>query len=104
MNYTGRTLRDEDVRQSNGDNTINPIIPSIHNNAIASPPILISFLFCSQYHFAIIPFNLTKIYPSYNKLNVVNHFHIMQQHMQSYSTVTTSNNEPTTKHFQDHGG
>ena len=80
MIYTGRTLceRDEDVRQSNGDNTINPIIPIIQNNAIASPPILISFLFSISFCHYTIQFDKNKIYPSYNKLNAVSHFYTMQ--------------------------
>ena len=103
MIYTGRTLRDEDVRQSNGDNTIIPIIPIIQNNAIASPIVIYFLLLISFCHY-IIQFDKNKIYPLYNKLNAVSHFYTMQQQMQSYSTTTTSNNEPTAEHFQDHGG
>ena len=77
MIYTGLTLRDEDVRQSNGDNTIIPLIPSIQNNAIASP-IIISFMFSISFYYYTIQFN-NKIYPSYNKLNAVSHFYTMQQ-------------------------
>ena len=103
MIYTGRTLRDEDVRQSIGDTTIIPITPIIQNNAIASPIIVIYFLVLISFCHYIIQFN-NKLYPLHNKLNAVSHFYTMQQQMQSYSRITTSNNEPTTKHFQDHGG
>ena len=71
MIYTGRTLRDEDVRQTNGDNIIIPIIPIIHNNAIASPPIVISFLFSILFCHYTIQFDKNKIYPPYNKYSML---------------------------------
>lgn len=62
MNYCVRTLLDE-LRQSNGLNITNPINPSIQINAIASPLIIIYFMFLiSFYHFTI-QFHKNKIYP-----------------------------------------